>query len=105
MDNVIREYKRRRFEDFLDPDRPSMPEIPFNPTESEINESRDEADNIPVAPLDTTAFEDTQVASVPTQTVAAPGSTVSQQTGLTRNETALLSPNEQLIRKTQRNII
>ena len=105
LDNVIREYKRRRFEDFLDPDRPSMPEIPFNPTESEINESRDEADNIPVAPLDTTAFEDTQVASAPTQSVAAPGSTVSQQTGLTRNETALLSPNEQLIRKTQRNII
>lgn len=98
---VIDEFKYRRFEDFLDPARPPLNEIEFDPDylkSMEISQAE-----IPVAPLDTSNFVDTQVAAAPKQNViGANNQQVNNTTGLTRNEEALLSPSDQFYRRSQR---
>jgi hypothetical protein len=98
---VIDEFKYREFKDFLDPARPPLDEIKFDPEylkSMEISQAE-----IPVAPLDTSNFVDTQVAAAPKQNViGANNQQVNNTTGLTRNEEALLSPSDQFYRRSQR---
>ena len=99
---VIDEFKYRRFEDFLDPARPPLDEIPLD-LDSISQTPTPPTQEIPVAPLDTSDFADTQIAAVPKQTVVgANNQRVNNQTGLTRNEEALLSPSDRFYRRSQR---
>ena len=100
--NVIDEFEYRRFEDFLDPARPPLDEIPFDINSISQTPTPPTSD-IPVAPLDTSDFADTQIVAAPKQTVVgANNQQVNNQTGLTRNEEALLSPSDQFYRRSQR---
>ena len=102
LDMVIYEYEDKKFIDFLDPDRPPIEQ---NTGGSGINLFGEQAPVTPeVEPLEP-YVPDTQTAEVPVQTVAASSNAVNPTTGLTKNESALLSPSEKTIRKTQRNII
>ena len=99
---VIDEFKYRRFEDFLDPARPPLDEIPFD-INSISQTPTPPTQEIPVAPLDTSDFADTQIVAAPKQTVVgANNQQVNNQTGLTRNEEALLSPSDRFYRRSQR---
>ena len=99
---VINEFKYRRFEDFLDPARPPLDEIPFD-IDSISQGPTPPTSDIPVAPLDTSDFADTQIVAAPKQTVVgANNQQVNNLTGLTRNEEALLSPSDQFYRRNQR---
>jgi hypothetical protein len=100
--NVIDEFEYRRFENFLDPARPPLDEIPFD-IDSISQGPTPPTSDIPVAPLDTSDFADTQIVAAPKQTVVgANNQQVNNQTGLTRNEEALLSPSDQFYRRNQR---
>ena len=98
--DVINEFKYMRFEERVDPDRKPLPEIPLDLDSIPMAENVTDSAPIPVQPL-ASNVTDTQETPVPNQTVMGQGQ-INQATGLTSNETALLSPSEQLIRQKQR---